>query len=196
MLEGLNTAQSLDLSRFLRSCDIDRLDLRDPAWIAEIYRVFHGPMERYFRSEVRGLDRIPPGPALYVGNHNALAMTPDSFLFGIAVYRERGLEDLPFGLGHEHVIRLPIVNAIVVPLGVVRACHSHARALLARGHKVLVHPGSEHDAMRPWRDRNRIRFEGRTGYIRLALEAGVPVSPVVASGASLHFLPHVAVSCV
>lgn len=167
----------------LRRFDIDRLDQRDPGFIDLVYRTLHAPVERYYRSEVRGVEHIPPGPALYVGNHNALAMTPDSFLFGFAVYRERGLEDLPYGLGHEHVIRFPVINQIIVPLGAVRACHEHALELLGRGHKVLVYPGSDLDAMRSWRDRDRIRFGGRKGYIRLALTAKVPVVPVVAAGA-------------
>jgi 1-acyl-sn-glycerol-3-phosphate acyltransferase len=37
--------------------------------------------------------------------------------------------------------------------------------------------------MRPWRDRDKIRFAGRQGYVRLALSAGVPIVPVVAAGA-------------
>ena len=173
----------MDRPRWLRGYDIDRLDQRDPGRIDLAYRMFHGFLERYFRSEVRGIDRIPPGAGLYVGNHNALMMTPDSFLFGFAVYRERGLRDVPYGLGHEVVIQLPIINQIVVPLGVVRAGHGHAEELFARGHKVIVYPGSDLDAMRSWRDRDRIRFGGRQGFIRLALTAGVPVVPVVAAGA-------------
>jgi 1-acyl-sn-glycerol-3-phosphate acyltransferase len=168
---------------WLRTYDIDRLDQRDPVRIDLAYRTLHRFMERYFRSEVRGVERIPPGAALYVGNHNALAMTPDSFLFAFAVYRERGLEDVPYGLGHEIVIRIPVINQIIVPLGAVRASHRLARRLFAEGRKVMVYPGSDIDAMRSWRDRDRIRFGGRQGYVRLALAAGVPIVPVVAAGA-------------
>lgn len=162
---------------------IDRLDQRDPAMIDWAYRTFHRALERYFQSQVRGLDRIPAGPALYVGNHNALIMVPDAILFEFAVYRERGLADLPYGLGHEVLISLPVLKQLVVPAGVVRAAERHALALLARGDKVLVYPGSDFDAMRSWADRDRICFGGRTGYIRLALKAGVPVVPVVTAGA-------------
>lgn len=172
----------MPLSRWLHCYDIDRLDQRDPEWIDLAYRL-HGPLERYFRSEVRGIDCIPPGPALYVGNHNGVLMSPDSFLFGFAVYRERGLKDLPFGLGHEVAIRLPIVHQLIVPMGAVRAGHALALEAFAQGHKVMVYPGSDYDAMRSWRDRDRIRFGGRKGFVRLALAAGVPIVPVVAAGA-------------
>ena len=168
---------------WLKFHDIDDLDQRDGDLIDLAYRLFHVPIERYFRSEVRGVERIPEGAALYVGNHNALLMTPESFLFGFAVYRERGLQDVPFGLGHELALLLPGVNQLVVPMGAVRASHAHALELFRKGRKVLVYPGSEFEAMRSWRDRNRILFGGRQGYVRLALAAGVPIVPFVAAGA-------------
>ncbi len=173
----------MSLSDWLRFRDIDRLDQRDPARIEWAYHAFHGFLERYFRSEVRGTERIPPGAALYVGNHNGLAMTPDSFVFAAAVYRERGLDEVPYGLGHEVIINLPLLNQIIVPLGAVRASHDLALRLFALGRKVLVYPGSDYDAGRSWFDRDRICFGGRRGYVRLALKAGVPVVPVVAAGA-------------
>lgn len=173
----------MGLRQWLRWYDIDRLDQRDPERVGRLCRWLYGPLKHYFRAEVRGIDRLPQGAALIVGNHNALLMTPESFLFCTAVYRQRGLEDVPYGLGHELAIRLPILNQIVVPLGAVRASHRLARELFALGRKVLVFPGSEFEAFRSWRDRDRIRFGGRKGYIRLALAAGVPVVPMVAAGA-------------
>lgn len=171
------------LPRWLHPHDIDSLDERDPARIDLAYRWIHRLLEGYFRSEVRGLERVPEGAALYVGNHNGLAMTPDSFLFAAAVYRERGLADVPYGLGHEVLIDLPLLNQIIVPLGAVRASHHVAHRLFQAGHKVLVYPGSDYDAGRSWFDRDRICFGGRRGYLRLALAAGVPLVPVVAAGA-------------
>jgi 1-acyl-sn-glycerol-3-phosphate acyltransferase len=173
----------MDLPRWLRHYDIDRLDQRDPQWIDWIYRKLHRAIEAYFRAEVRGLEQVPPGPALFAGNHSALMMVPDAVLLCLALYRERGLADVPFGLGHEVLINLPILNQLTVPAGAVRADHGHARELLARGHKVLVYPGSDYDAARSWRDRDRLCFGGRTGYVRLALQAGVPLVPVVTAGA-------------
>ena len=47
---------------------------------------------------------------------------------------------------------------------------------------MAVYPGGDLEACRPWTDRNRIDFGGRTGFVRLALRCGVPVVPVVAHG--------------
>lgn len=153
-----------------------------------VYERLHGPMERYFGAVVRGLERIPAGAALYVGNHNGAVATPDTFLFGFALYRERGLDDVPYGLAHEVALNLPLINQFLVPLGAVRAGYDTAERLFAAGHKVLVYPGGDIDAMRPWRDRNRVVFGPRRGYIRLALKAGVPIVPVVAAGAHEGFM--------
>lgn len=38
------------------------------------------------------------------------------------------------------------------------------------------------EAFRPWRDRGRIDFGGRKGFVALALEHRVPVIPVTAAG--------------
>ena len=109
-------------------------------------------------------------------------MTVDSFVFCSELYRERGMEDMPYGLGHEVAIQLPVVHQFMVPLGAVRASHDNAMRLFERGAKVMVYPGGDVDNQRPFRHRNRIVFGGRTGYIKLALRAGVPIVPVVAAG--------------
>ena len=110
-------------------------------------------------------------------------MTVDSFIFGAAVYHQRGIVDVPYGLGHEWMIRAPGAHPLLMRLGAVRACHENAQRLFAANHKVLVYPGGDVDSCRPFRDRHRIVFDGRKGYIRLAIRSGVPVIPVVSCGA-------------
>lgn len=168
--------------------DLDSLDNRDEARIATILGFVEKVLQPYFRATVRGVDRLPAGPALYVGNHNAGLMMPEAFLLGAAAYRAQGLPGVPYGLGHEVVISLPFVHQFIVPLGAVRASQDNALRLFARGAKVLVYPGGDYEAMRPYRQRDRIVFGGRRGYIRLAVRAGVPLVPVVAAGAHSTFV--------
>jgi len=163
--------------------DIDSLENRDLGFIDRLLWFVERVIVPYHRAEVHGIERIPAGPALYVGNHNALAYTPDSFIFGAAAFRAHGIGAMPYGLGHELAISLPLVHELVVPLGAVRASHDNAMRIFAEGHKVLVYPGGDFDAMRPFRHRDRIVFGGRRGYVRLALRAGVPIVPIVAQGA-------------
>jgi len=170
------------LDYLFRLYDIDRLDNRDEAFIAWTIDLLEKTLWRYFQPVVAGIERIPAGAALYVGNHSGALLTPDSFLFGVAAYRAHGVSAIPYGLGHEWGIRLPLIHQFVMPIGAIRAGHENALRIFAAGHKALVYPGGDLDSMRPYRDRNRVVFGGRRGYIRLALRGGVPIVPLVSCG--------------
>jgi 1-acyl-sn-glycerol-3-phosphate acyltransferase len=76
-----------------------------------------------------------------------------------------------------------MVGSVLRRLGGVPASGSEAERALAEGAAVLVYPGGDMEACRPWNERNRVVFSGHTGFIRLALRTGVPVVPVVSYGA-------------
>lgn len=163
--------------------DIDRLDNRDPAVVERFIAMLEPALGAFFDPVVRGIERIPEGAALYVGNHNGGLLSADTFIFGAAVFRGRGIDAVPYGLGHEVAISMPGIHQLLIPLGAVRASHDNARRLFAEDAKVLVYPGGDLDAMRPYAKRDRIVFGRRRGYIRLALRSRVPIVPVVAAGA-------------
>jgi len=172
----------------LRRYDIDSTDNRDPRFVDLLQRWTYPLMRRYFRAEVRGIDRIPEGAGLYVGNHSSGIMLFDSFIFAGAVYQQRGLGEVPYGLGHEVAISLPLLHQFIVPLGAVRASHGNAHRLFSLGRKVMVYPGGDLDAMRPFWRRDEVVFGGRRGYLRLALREGVPIIPVVSAGSHETFM--------
>jgi 1-acyl-sn-glycerol-3-phosphate acyltransferase len=160
---------------------------RDDELLANIATRMGPVLDLWFQPEIRGLDRIPDGPALLVGNHSGGTMSPDSFVLGVALFRERGVEHVPYWLGHDMVVELPLFRRLV-PLGVVRASSAMAHSLFVAGRKVLVYPGGEQETLRTWAERDRIVFAGRTGYIRLALRERVPVVPIVVAGAHEAFV--------
>jgi 1-acyl-sn-glycerol-3-phosphate acyltransferase len=57
---------------------------------------------------------------------------------------------------------------------------------------VLVYPGGDREVHRPSWDSARVDFDGRKGFIKLALNAGVPIVPVVSIGGqeTALFLSH------
>ncbi|KPA14659.1 phospholipid/glycerol acyltransferase [Candidatus Magnetomorum sp. HK-1] len=171
------------LQKFFKRYDIDRLDQRNDSLIENIAPYFHFILRKYFSSTVRGIYRIPEGPGLFVGNHNAAMLTPDSFIFASELCLMKGVKEVPYGLGHEVTISFPFIKQFIVPLGAVRASHDNAHRLFKQRKKVIVYPGGDYDAMRPFRHRNKIIFGGRKGYIRLALRENVPIIPVVTAGA-------------
>lgn len=157
-------------------------DRRDPSVIRALVPVIEALTRPWFDPVVTGLERVPEGPALFVGNHSGGFVTPDSYILYCALYRRFGVDGVPYGLGHDAIFRVPFVGEAQALVGVVPARHGNGLALLARGHKLIVYPGGDVETMCPWRDRYRIVFDGRTGYVRMALRAGVPIVPVVAAG--------------
>jgi 1-acyl-sn-glycerol-3-phosphate acyltransferase len=137
----------------------------------------------YFDGEVRGFERLPPaGPMLLVGNHSGGALVPDTTVFFAAWYRHRGLESPLIGLALDAAFGLPGFRTLMRRIGEVPASRENATRALEAGASVLVYPGGDHEAFRPWTDRNRVDFGGRKGFVKMALRTGVPVVPVVAHG--------------
>lgn len=181
-LSSPTTAASIQ-RRLFRRYDPDSLENRDEPAIRTFVSKVAPLLRRYFRASVSGLERIPEGAGLYVGNHNGGGLMPDAYLLGASLFEERGLADLPYVLAHDIVVTWPLLHQFFVPFGAVRACPENAARLCQAGKKLLIYPGGDAEAMRPFRDRNRVVFGPRRGYVRLALRHGLPVIPVVAHGA-------------
>ena len=156
---------------------------RDPAFL----RAARPILERYasyFRSEVKGFERVPEhGPFLVVGNHSGGQMPPDIPVLLTAWWRERGEDDPIYALFHSFLLGLPGVGPALARAGAIEAGPNEAEAILRSGAILIDYPGGDYEVFRPWSERNRIDFGGRLGVIRLALRTQVPVVPAVSIGA-------------
>jgi 1-acyl-sn-glycerol-3-phosphate acyltransferase len=138
----------------------------------------------WFRPDVRGFDCLPAhGPFLVVGNHSGGQMPPDIPVLLTAWWRERGEEEHIYALFHSFFLALPGVGPVMARAGAIEAGPDAAEAVLRDGGILLDYPGGDREVFRTWRDRNRIDFGGRLGFVRLALRTQVPVVPAVTVGA-------------
>ncbi len=163
--------------------DVDSLENRDPAFVRKIVQRLRPVFWPYFRPDIEGLEHIPKGPVIFVGNHNGAMLMPDLIVVGIALYEHRGIEGLPYGLAHRLGIRLPLLHSTLSRLGGVRGTRENGLRLLAAQKSLLIYPGGELDSMRAFRDRHRVMLGHRRGYVRLAMQTGAPIVPVVVDGA-------------
>ena len=158
------------------------LDDRDPDYIREKLPLLWLLSSLWFRAEVRNLGHVPEGrPVLLVGNHSGGTITPDTLIFTLAFSTYFGVERRFYQLAHNLVLASPY-GQVLRKFGTVSASHQHAREALDSGAAVLVYPGGDWEVHRPSWKRNKVDFAGRKGFIRLTLDAGVPIVPVVASG--------------
>jgi len=158
------------------------LDERDSDFIRERLPLLWLVASIWFRGEVRGLGNIPDhGPVLLVGNHSGGNMTPDTIVFTLAFSTYFGVERPFYQLAHNLVLSMPALSQLR-KFGTVAASQANARKALQSGAALLVYPGGDWEVHRPSWQRNRIDFEERKGFIRLALEQDVPIVPVVSIG--------------
>lgn len=168
------------------------LDDRDPDYIRENLPWIWLLSSLWFRGEVRDVGRIPEDrPVLLVGNHSGGNLTPDTTVFTLAFYTYFGVERRFHQLAHNLVLTSP-VGPLLRRFGTVAASPENARKALAAGAAVLVYPGGDWEVHRPSWQSNRVDFAGRRGFVRLALETGVPIVPVVSIGGqeTALFLSH------
>src|SRR4051794_6103525 len=158
------------------------LDDRDPDHLREQLPLLWLVASFWFRSEVRDLGNIPEeGPVLMVGNHSGGNLTPDTFIFTLAFSTYFGVER-PFNqLAHNLVMASPYAR-LLRSGGTVAASHENSRQALESGSALLVYPGGDWEVHRPTWERNTVDFAGRKGVIPLALDAAVPIVPVVSIG--------------
>ena len=161
---------------------IDPRDLPTRAFLAAAdalgayhrHRVLHlEPLERLFADGRR---------VVVVGNH-ALDIV-DPLLFCATVYRELGR--VPHFIGHEKGwFRIPVLRDISARFQVIASRKPEETvAALRRDGFLMLYPGSNREAaMRSYRDEPyRLKWEGRMGYLRTALEAEAEVVFVAALG--------------
>jgi len=155
---------------------------RDPAFLRKARPILER-FAAYFRSEVRGFDRLPPkGPFLVVANHSGGQIPPDLPVLLTAWWRQRGEDERVYALFHSFFLGLPGVGRVMARAGAVEASPEAAEEILRSGGILIDFPGGDYEVFRPWRERNQIEFGDRLGFVRLALRTGVPVVPAVSIG--------------
>jgi 1-acyl-sn-glycerol-3-phosphate acyltransferase len=153
----------------------------DPTLTERVVDLLRPVAKHYFRSEVHNLGRIPSGGALLVSNHSGGPTTTDLPTFAVHFYDKFGYNRPLYTLSHD-VLSVGFTKQFFQRVGFIPASRDNAARALASDAAVMVFPGGDYDAMRPTLRQNVIDFNGRTGYVRTAIDAGVPIVPIVSIG--------------
>lgn len=143
----------------------------------------------WFDLDVRGLERVPAAPAMLVMNHSGGTTIPDVWGFAAAWYRKFGTRRPLHVMGHELLFAARPSGHFFEQCGVLRATPGVAHEVLHDFKRdLLVLPGGDREVWRPYRERFKVNFAGRTGYAKLALQTNVPIVPVAHAGAHETFV--------
>ena len=153
----------------------------DPELTERFMGLIRPVIKGWHRAEVRGLGSFPPGGALMVANHSGGLIAVDVPVFATDFYATFGYGRPVYTLSHDLLFRSP-GGDILKRTGFIPASHHNADEALRAGGVVVVFPGGDYDAYRPTPSGNKVDFGGRTGYVRAALNAGVPIVPSVSIG--------------
>jgi 1-acyl-sn-glycerol-3-phosphate acyltransferase len=135
-------------------------------------------LRAYHRATLDGIEHLPTGPALIVGNHGTLGFETPVFFYLLHTVTGR----YPAGLADRTMFGRWPIRPLVERVGGVVGTRESARRLLGEGHLVVCYPGGVREVFKGPRGKHRLAWDGATGFARVAIEAQVPVLPFAGVG--------------
>jgi 1-acyl-sn-glycerol-3-phosphate acyltransferase len=158
-------------------------DLATARQAAMLVAVFH---RMYFRTEVFGIENVPPGRACIEKHRRAEDGRVDWNLAGMIGNQERPPR-ITRAMVEKWTATLPFVSAFFSRVGQVVGLQENAIRLLEMGELVLSFPEGMHAINKPFSRRYQLEPFGH-GFMRLALRTQTPVVPVAVIGAEEQYL--------
>ncbi len=148
------------------------------------HRVLSRIIRSYFRSDIRGTERLPSSQTIIVTHHDGGMLPINGICFGVHWYDTVGFDRPLYVLTHDalHSIWDPF-SKLMADSGLLRADRQAMDKVLAAGHSVLVFPGAARESFRSFWQRRNIDLGGRKGFVAQAIRWGLPITPVVSAGA-------------
>ena len=162
-----------------RGIKIDQPGVIAP-WVARVAnRVLYPLVRLLFRARLRGIEHLPNDkPFLLVANHSAGAGIAEIMSF-IALYlRHAGSERRLAGFALPQGFSVFPLSRLLHSLGAIPSSYQAAQQTLGQSVPILIFPGGDHETLRPVWQANRVDFGGRTGFLKIARDAGVPIVPL------------------
>jgi 1-acyl-sn-glycerol-3-phosphate acyltransferase len=146
---------------------------RDARRILVLMRFF---LRRYFRTEVSGLEHVPEGRCLLIGNHSG-QLAYDGMVVAAALALEAEPPRFARAMIERFFVQVPFVGTLMTRMGQLTGLPENAERLLVEEEAaVLVFPEGARGGGKVWRDRYKLMGFGQ-GFLRLALRTDTPIVP-------------------
>lgn len=154
--------------------------------VQEVRSAWLEAMRRWHRYSVDGIEHIlTPGPKLLVAYHGR-GIPLDLALLAEKVQHIAGY--LPRSIVHEGLWHIPFFSHYLDASGCIPGDGPILRQAITRGETVFVAPGGTYEGLRSFWHRHEVDWGPRRGYLRLALELGIPLIPAATAGMDDRFI--------
>ena len=159
------------------------LDVQWAKYAVGVAAFFH---RFYFRTVVRGIERVPVGRVLLVSNHSG-QFPLDGMVIGASMFLDAEPPRIIRSMVEKWTQTLPFVGTAFSRIGQVVGVPENARRLLDLGEAIVVFPEGARGISKPFADRYKLTDFG-LGFMRLALETDTPIVPISVIGAEEQFV--------
>jgi 1-acyl-sn-glycerol-3-phosphate acyltransferase len=135
----------------------------------------------YHRVRTYGIERVPPGRVILVGNHSG-QIPVDAAMIAVALLLEANPPRVLRSMVEKWVPTLPYVSTFMARTGQIVGTPENCRRLLEAEEAILVFPEGVRGIAKLWPQRYQLQEFG-LGFMRLALETGASILPVAVIGA-------------
>jgi 1-acyl-sn-glycerol-3-phosphate acyltransferase len=155
----------------------------NPEFLKTVAPVLEFLWSKYFRVHLTGMEHVPSeGSALLVANHSG-GLPYDGAMLMHATHCHHPARRPLRPLVANFAFQSSWMRPVVARSGGVRASMVNALALCKAGYLIGVFPEGLRGVGKLYRERYRLTYFGRGGFVRLARTANVPVIPVAIVGA-------------
>jgi 1-acyl-sn-glycerol-3-phosphate acyltransferase len=145
---------------------------------ARPYLVFGAFLYRsWFRVETEGIERVPTGRVLLIGNHAGNTIPFDGANLGLAMFLEANPPRIVRGMAEFYLPKIPWYSELIHRVGAVVGTPENCVQLLEREEAIAVFPEGHRGFIKPYSKAYQLQRFG-TGFMRLALQTRTPVVPV------------------
>lgn len=143
------------------------------------------PLIKYFRTELVNTGNVPKeSGCLCVSNHAIMGI--DTLILYLEYFRKTGR--VIRGLADHFFFQQTLIGELMMRFGAVDGNRDNAVKLLKAGNLMLCYPGGADESFGTNGEHYTLKWQGRMGYLRSAIAAGVPVLPIASIGAEDAYL--------
>jgi 1-acyl-sn-glycerol-3-phosphate acyltransferase len=149
----------------------------DPSYARRTVLLMSFFLRYWFRADVRGIENVPEGRVLLIGNHAGNTFAWDGALLATSLFLEGEPPRIVRGMGEYYLPTIPFFNVFMHRAGSIVGTPGNCAQLLEHEEAIMVFPEGQRGFVKTWRQRYQLQKFG-LGFMRLALETDTPIVPV------------------